>query len=209
MYLLRRFACLAGLSLLSSVYADTQSVTIYKFLDEQGVLHLTNKCPPQQNEVLYARSYVVQSYQPPPLATFIKKRIPVKKPNQYVALIAKTAIQTELPVALLHAVIKMESNYNPKALSPKGAKGLMQLMPATAKRYGVIDRADPHANVRAGAQYLRDLLDEFGSLPLALAAYNAGENAVKRYGNKIPPYRETQNYVRKVQALYQRYVLMM
>jgi soluble lytic murein transglycosylase-like protein len=100
---------------------------------------------------------------------------------------------------LLHAVIRTESAYNQEAVSRAGAEGLMQLMPDTAARYGVKDSFNPVENVRGGAAYLRDLLDMFGqNLQLALAGYNAGENAVIRNGNQIPPYAETQNYVRQV-----------
>jgi soluble lytic murein transglycosylase-like protein len=100
---------------------------------------------------------------------------------------------------LLHAVIRTESAYNPQAVSHAGAQGLMQLMPGTAARYGVRDSFDPAQNVRGGAAYLRDLLDMFDQdLRLALAGYNAGENAVIKYGRQIPPYSETQDYVRKV-----------
>jgi soluble lytic murein transglycosylase-like protein len=96
-----------------------------------------------------------------------------------------------LESALLHAVISVESSYNPKAVSKAGAAGLMQLMPGTAKRYGVADAFDPAQNLRGGANYLRDLLKLFDSdVSLALAAFNAGEDAVMRYGNRIP-YRET------------------
>ena len=101
--------------------------------------------------------------------------------------------------ALLHAVIRTESAYQPNALSHAGACGLMQLMPQTAARFNVRDIWDPAENIRGGATYLRLLLDMFDNdLRLALAAYNAGENAVKRYGNEIPPYQETQDYVRRV-----------
>jgi soluble lytic murein transglycosylase-like protein len=100
---------------------------------------------------------------------------------------------------LLHAVIRTESAYNHEAVSRAGAEGLMQLMPGTAARYGVKDSFNPVENIRGGAAYLRDLLDLFGQdLRLALAGYNAGENAVIRNGNQIPPYSETQNYVRQV-----------
>jgi soluble lytic murein transglycosylase-like protein len=100
---------------------------------------------------------------------------------------------------LLHAVIRTESAYNHEAVSRAGAAGLMQLMPGTAARYGVKDSFNPVENVRGGAAYLRDLLDLFGQdLRLALAGYNAGENAVIRNGRQIPPYAETQNYVRQV-----------
>ena len=110
---------------------------------------------------------------------------------------------TRLRPALIHAVVRAESAYRSDALSSKGAMGLMQLMPATAKRYGVNDRSDPAQNLRGGSEYLRDLLVMFeNDLQLALAAYNAGENAVIRYGRQIPPYPETQNYVRKVIGFY-------
>lgn len=112
-----------------------------------------------------------------------------------------------LDSALLHAVISVESGYDPKAVSSKGATGLMQLMPATAKRYGVADAFDPVQNVSGGAKYLRDLLDMFDSdMSLALAAFNAGENAVMKYGRRIPPYRETLRYVPKVLDHYRRRV---
>lgn len=111
-----------------------------------------------------------------------------------------------LESALLHAVISVESHYDPKAVSKKGAIGLMQLMPGTAKRYGVVDAFDPLQNLAGGAQYLRDLLSMFDNdLSLALAAYNAGENAVVKHGNRIPPYRETLHYVPHVLDYYQRY----
>jgi soluble lytic murein transglycosylase-like protein len=113
---------------------------------------------------------------------------------------------------LLQALIATESGFDPAAVSPKGAVGLMQLMPATAQRYGVKDDAkqplakkltDPKTNIGAGSSYLRDLIKMFpGKLELAVAAYNAGEGAVQRYGNKIPPYKETQNYVATVMQLY-------
>jgi soluble lytic murein transglycosylase-like protein len=103
-------------------------------------------------------------------------------------------------------VITAESAYDPEAISRTGAIGLMQLMPGTARRYGVANRRNPEDNISGGARYLVDLLKMFNNnLQLALAAYNAGENAVKEYGNKIPPYKETQNYVRKVLEYYNQY----
>jgi soluble lytic murein transglycosylase-like protein len=104
---------------------------------------------------------------------------------------------------LIHAVIATESNYVSTAVSPKGAIGLMQLMPPTAKRYGIVNLFDATQNLRAGAQYLRHLLTAFdGDIELVLAAYNAGERAVRKYGRKVPPYPETINYVRAVQGTY-------
>lgn len=103
-----------------------------------------------------------------------------------------------LPPELLHSVIQVESNYNPYAVSPKGALGIMQLIPATARRFGVEDVFDPVENIEGGARYLAYLLTLYGgNYPLALAAYNAGENAVAKYGT-VPPYAETQNYIKLV-----------
>jgi soluble lytic murein transglycosylase-like protein len=111
----------------------------------------------------------------------------------------RAAAEQALPPELIHSVIKVESNYNPYALSPKGAQGLMQLIPATARRFGVDNPSDPVENIRGGAKYLKYLLDLYhGDYPLALAAYNAGEQAVARYGG-VPPFAETRNYVDLVQ----------
>jgi soluble lytic murein transglycosylase-like protein len=99
--------------------------------------------------------------------------------------------------------MSQESAFDARAVSPKGARGLMQLMPATAARFGVKDIFDPAQNIEAGARYLRFLLDLFdGDISLALAGYNAGEGAVKKYGYTVPPYRETVNYVRKIRRRY-------
>jgi soluble lytic murein transglycosylase-like protein len=120
--------------------------------------------------------------------------------------IEKAAGEAGIDAALVHAVITAESGYNPAAVSKAGAQGLMQLMPATAKRYAVQDAFDPEQNIRGGTRYLRDLLNQFDdNIELAVAAYNAGENAVIRHGRKIPPYRETRAYVPKVLRLYDKY----
>lgn len=117
------------------------------------------------------------------------------------AIVHEVAASEQVSPHLLEAVIAVESGYNPRAVSPKGAQGLMQLMPATASRFGVVDPFDPRENVRAGARYLKQLLELFGGeLRLALAAYNAGEQAVIRSGHRIPPYAETQRYVPRVLA---------
>jgi soluble lytic murein transglycosylase-like protein len=118
-------------------------------------------------------------------------------------MIRSVSEKAKVSQALLHAIVQTESAYNARAKSSAGAVGLMQLMPGTAERYGVADIWDPAQNLEGGAHYLRDLLDMFqNNLKLALAAYNAGEGAVKKYGNKIPPYPETRDYVRKVIAKY-------
>jgi soluble lytic murein transglycosylase-like protein len=125
--------------------------------------------------------------------------------SKFTPIIEKVAKELRLHPGLLHAMVRVESAYNPRAISKKGAQGLMQLMPATANRYGVSNSYDPKQNLEGGARYLRDLLVEFEyDIRLALAAYNAGENAVKRYGNNIPPYPETINYVDKVLGQYER-----
>lgn len=210
-------------------WAEAKSTTIYKYVDDSGVLHLTNKKPKKESDnVVYSRSYMVQTYTPPPpsaLIPLLAFPMPVEKSSptvpatplskikptqslsksEYTPYIQAAATRYRLPEALLHAVIKVESNYNPSAVSPKGATGLMQLMPETGKRYGVTELTDPQSNIDGGAKYLRFLLDLFNQdLSLALAGYNAGENAVKRYNNSIPPYAETQDYVRKVTELYQQ-----
>ena len=119
--------------------------------------------------------------------------------------VMRASSESGVDAKLLHAVITVESGYNQTAVSPKGATGLMQLMPATARRYGKFNLLDANENIRAGASYLRDLLAMFdNNLELALAAYNAGENAVIRHGRRLPPYAETQRYVPLVVAHYRR-----
>ncbi|AGK47354.1 transglycosylase SLT domain protein [Burkholderia thailandensis MSMB121] len=122
---------------------------------------------------------------------------------RYDALIDAVARQFELDARLLHAMIETESRYDADARSPKGAVGLMQVMPETGRRFGFTDLADPDTNLRAGATYLKWLLKTFDdNLELAVAGYNAGEGAVMKAGRKIPPYRETQLYVRAVLKRY-------
>jgi soluble lytic murein transglycosylase-like protein len=124
----------------------------------------------------------------------------------YAPYIARLAQMYQLPESLLHAVIMTESAYNPGAVSRAGAVGMMQLMPGTAARYGVADRRDPLQNMQGGAAYLRDLLNMFqNNVALALAGYNAGENAVIKYGYQVPPYYETRNYVSTVMQYYHQY----
>jgi len=131
---------------------------------------------------------------PPPPAETAAAPAPIGVPE----LVARIAAQHSLPPELIHSVIQVESNYNPYAVSSKGALGLMQLIPATARRFGVADVFNPADNIQGGARYLKYLLDLYGgNYPLALAAYNAGEGAVAKYG-MVPPYRETENYVKLV-----------
>jgi len=117
----------------------------------------------------------------------------------YDAIVQEHASRHSLRPELVRAVIQVESGFNPRALSPKGAMGLMQLMPATAKQLGVRNAFDPAENIRGGCAYLRQLLDRYsGNEELALAAYNAGADAVDRHGRKVPPFQETRDYVKKV-----------
>jgi soluble lytic murein transglycosylase-like protein len=131
---------------------------------------------------------------------------PLQGRKNFADMISKVAREQKVEAALLHAVVTVESAYNSAAKSPAGAIGLMQLMPDTAKRYGVSNLLDPLENLRAGAQYLKDLLAMFNNnLRLAIAAYNAGEGAVIRSGRAIPNYPETRAYVPRVLQQYQRY----
>ena len=119
--------------------------------------------------------------------------------ERFEPLVREHAARQSLRPDLVRAVIQVESGFNPRATSPKGAMGLMQLMPATARELGVRDAYDPADNIRGGTTYLRQLLDRYeGNEELALAAYNAGSGAVDRYGRQVPPYQETQDYVLKV-----------
>jgi soluble lytic murein transglycosylase-like protein len=126
---------------------------------------------------------------------------------RYETVIARAGARHRVEPALIKAVIRTESNFNPNAVSRKGALGLMQLMPATATRYGVPDPFEPEANIEGGVRYLRTLIDRYGeaNLDLVLAAYNAGEDAVERHGRRIPPYAETQGYVQAVKRHYETY----
>ncbi len=130
---------------------------------------------------------------------------PVRMPSTFDNHIHAAAAETKVDPGLIKAVISVESGYNPTARSPKGAMGLMQLMPETARRYGVKDIRDPRENIHGGARYLRDLMAMFGNdLSLVLAAYNAGEEAVMKYGRRIPPFAETTAYVPKVLSRYKK-----
>lgn len=128
---------------------------------------------------------------------------PVKPEAAVRPLVERAAQRHEIDPALVDAVIRAESGYNLAAVSPKGAAGLMQLMPATARRLGARDRFDPAENVEAGIRYLKALREQFGDERLALAAYNAGEGAVMRHGG-VPPFKETIEYVRRVEQLYRQ-----
>jgi soluble lytic murein transglycosylase-like protein len=175
---------------------------VYSFTDANGVTHFSNVPADSRYQLLIATPTDAVAAAPK------EKSIDwLARSAQYDGVIAGAAKAATIQAALVRAVIVVESGFNPRAVSKKGAIGLMQLQPATAKRYGVKNIYDPEQNVRAGAHYLSDLLTRFGSnLELALAAYNAGEEAVERYGRHVPPYRETLAYVPSVMKVYQRLI---
>ena len=178
------------------IYAPGALAEIYRYVDSNGTVHLTDR-PPHDGYQL------IQINRKKTLMSRINFRDKEANRKRFSGKIAEVANQFQVPEALLHAVITIESVYDPNAISRAGAVGLMQLMPATARRYGVYNRRNPAANLTGGTRYLKDLLIRFdNNIELALAGYNAGETAVEKYGNQIPPYDETQEYVRKVLKLY-------
>ena len=171
----------------------TAGAQIYAWRDTSGNLVLSDRAKDPS-----ARSY---SLSPTIDATVRTTRPLSKRAAEYQDLIEEHAALNTVSVDLVCALIQAESAFNPRAVSPKGALGLMQLMPATAAELGVTDAFNPVQNVRAGVKYLKQLLDTYdGRVELALAAYNAGPGAVKKYGGKVPPYRETQDYVAGIQG---------
>lgn len=177
------------LILMMALFAASPAVAdIYKYVDADGVVHFTNS-PPSKQYKLYRR----ESFGVAP-----SRNLNTAFSASYVDIVRHYSSRYSLEEGLVHAVIKAESNYNPAAVSRKGALGLMQLMPATARLLNVSDPFDAEENIRGGSRYLRQMLDEFnGNVDYAIAAYNAGPNAVKRHGG-IPPYEETRTYVKRV-----------
>lgn len=176
---------------------------VYAYKDAKGVMHFSNVPDDKRYQLVVAtqRDDGVHAAAPSRAPT-----VDAGGKSRFGPMVEQTARAYQLDSALLHAVISAESGYNPKAVSRKGAAGLMQLMPDTAKRYGVANSFDPEQNVRGGAQYLRDLLHMFdNNLELAIAAYNAGEQSVQKYGNRVPPYPETMAYVPRVLKFYRKY----
>jgi soluble lytic murein transglycosylase-like protein len=182
--------------------ATAARADIYGFTDENGVRHFTN-VPTLDKRYKFIRS---EGNKPRPAAggqVFMPSEADILK---YSGIIDVASRSHGVDRSLVHAVIQAESGYNPAAVSRKGATGLMQLMPDTARRYGVSNAFDPVENIHGGVKYLKDLLAMFnGNVQLALAGYNAGENAVIRAGNQIPPYPETVAYVPKVIDFYRRH----
>jgi soluble lytic murein transglycosylase-like protein len=185
--------------------AGPAAADIYMFKDERGVVHFTNipngdkrfkVVRKEESTSDYARAAGMPQYVLP-TAELIR---------QFSPIIETAAKSHGVEIALVHAVITAESGYNPRAVSRAGAQGIMQLMPDTARRFGVQNSFDASQNIHGGVKYLRELLTLFnGNKELALAAYNAGENAVIRAGNRVPPYAETVNYVPKVLGYYRKF----
>lgn len=190
-----------ALILLTLLVSVASHADIYAFVDANGVTYFSNVPDDKRYEVVISGdNYAVA----PPLDPAL-----LKLSVRYDAMIREVATGADVDPELLRAVIVVESGFNKDAVSKAGAQGLMQLMPATAKMYGVTDVFDPRENVQAGARYLRDLIDLYNDdYELVLAAYNAGETAVAKYGGRVPPYKETRNYIPKVLGVYNRLLQM-
>jgi soluble lytic murein transglycosylase-like protein len=185
--------------------AEAARADIYAYTDQAGITHFSNVPNDDRYQLLLASPADDLAGTATAHRSAHSAAEWLAKSAQYDALIDRAARADTVQAALVRAVIVVESGFNPKAVSKKGAVGLMQLQPATAQRYGVKNRFDPDQNVRAGVHYLHDLLARYDSnIELALAAYNAGEDAVERYGRRIPPFPETRNYVPSVMAVYQK-----
>jgi len=218
--LYRQATTVMGLLLMCALSTQAQA-DVWKYVDENGVTHFTNQ-PPGKDVQLVIRSdvgalSVTQPAQPQgsPDATAHRAVAIMHASPAYQAVqgsLTAASVSHGVDYELLKAVVAAESAFNPNAVSHKGAVGLMQIMPATARRYGVQSEpgasistklTDPEVNISTGTRYLADLLRLFGGkTELAVAAYNAGEGAVMRAGNRIPNYKETQAYVKKVMAVY-------
>jgi soluble lytic murein transglycosylase-like protein len=196
---LPRLIAIAGLMAVGLMFARVAKAQIFGSVAADGSILLTNSPGRPGTRLLVAASAPAERKPKAPGA------VAPASETLYSVIIAEASRSTRLPPELIKAVIVVESRYNASAVSSKGAQGLMQLMPDTARRFSTGDMLNPRDNVLAGAQYLRYLLDLFrDDLELALAAYNAGENAVIQAGYRIPPYAETQAYVPMVMAHYRR-----
>jgi soluble lytic murein transglycosylase-like protein len=195
-------ACLAWLVLPTHAHAD-----IFQYTDKEGVIHFSNSKPRDNKYRVYS-----QGSAGPRRISVASGVVPVaptdRNPSRYTRYdewIRQAASLYQIPEQLVRAVIKCESDYDPRAVSPSGARGLMQLMPDTAGRMQVKDIDDPRENIFGGVRYLRILANLFnGDLSLTIAAYNAGDGAVMRAGG-IPPFQQTREYVTLVTRFYQRY----
>ena len=178
------------------VLSSPLSAGIYRYEDEKGVIHFTN-CPRDPKFKLYIREKEDGEE--------IRYLSYIKDSSHYDHLISEFSNKYQVDFALIKAMIRAESGFNPNAISRKGAKGLMQLMPETALRMNVSNIFNPKENIEGGVRYFKNLLSLFNNdLRLSLAAYNAGENLVSQLGS-VPPYRETMDYIRKVLYYHQSY----
>ena len=191
--------------LLITTLSPSASADIYQCKDKDGVLHFTNTGKPSKRCKLMVREKKVAKAAKKATKARTTTRASAARSVRFNQIILKAARFYQLPEALIRAVMRVESNFNPSVVSHAGAMGLMQLMPRTAESMGVQDPFDPQQNILGGARYLRILVNEFdGDMIRKLAAYNAGEGAVRKYGG-VPPYKETQRYVRRVMKHYYDY----
>jgi soluble lytic murein transglycosylase-like protein len=185
--------------LLLALAAPAARADIFAFTDNTGVIHYTNVPDDGRYELMIRAPMAEEGRKVEPEVTARW----LARAADYDQAIEAAAREASVPPALVRAVIVVESGFNPRAISRKGAMGLMQLMPATARQYGAFNALDPKQNIEAGTRYLAVLIQRYDSnLELVLAAYNAGEGAVEKYGRKIPPYRETRKYVPNVLSVY-------
>lgn len=204
---LRTCLVFAGLSLLALI-PGRANADLYTFTDKDGVIHFMNKPkdPRFKLAIKGADRGGAGAKKSVPIPAFMPSDRSPDRFTRYDTWIRQAAALYRIPEALVRAVIKCESDYDPRATSPVGAQGLMQLMPETALRMGVRDILDPRENIFGGTRFLRVLANHFnGSLELTIAGYNAGEGAVIRH-NGIPPFEQTQDYVTRVLSYYQRYL---
>lgn len=188
------YLCLLTLS----VQTQVARADIYSFVDEAGVTHFSNVPTDERYRLVLAAP-------PAPAAAPAANGDThwLTRSRAFDPFIETASREAQVQPQLVRAIIVVESAFNPKAVSRKGAVGLMQLLPETARRYGASNAFDPEQNISAGTRYLRDLIGRYGNnLELVLAAYNAGTDAVERYGKRIPPYSETRSYVPAVLSIY-------
>ena len=208
------------------IFSGSVSADVYKYTAADGSVHYTDTPPNKKYKRIIRTKIIVRvrNKKPKNLSSGSMNLVSIKgakrgkyykkskmsrsskvNKQKYAHYIAAAARKYNVDVNLVHAVIRAESAYNSGAVSPVGAGGLMQLMPATARRFGVTNRYDPKQSIDGGTHYLQWLLKKFkGNIRLAVAGYNAGEGAVMKYNYTIPPYKETQNYVKKVMSYYGR-----
>ena len=184
--------------------SGTETADIYHYVDGDGVVHFTNNRPNDARYKVYMRSNDAPRARPGVVPVMPQDK-DVARFTRYDEWIRQASTLYQIPEQLVRAIIKVESDYDPRSVSVAGARGLMQLMPDTAERLQVRDIDDPRENIFGGVRFLRILANDFnGDLELTVAAYNAGGEAVMRYGG-IPPYQQTRDYVVKVTHFYRRY----